>query len=65
MNQEEDSPKGVRDPLEEEIVKDSKKITKFIKQFLMMVGCFYSENKDDALKNRLKVAWKWIKEVVK
>lgn len=31
----------------------------------MMVGCFYPENKNDALKNRLKIAWKWIKEVVK
>lgn len=31
----------------------------------MMSGCFYKDKENDVLKNRLKVAWKWIKEVVK
>lgn len=31
----------------------------------MMANCFYSEGKNNNLKNRLKTAWKWIKEVVK
>jgi F0F1-type ATP synthase beta subunit len=53
------------DKLEEEVVKESKKISKFINQFLIMSECFRKQNRNDGLKNRLKIAWKWIKDVVK
>lgn len=47
------------------MIKDSKKITKFIRQFLMMAQCFLGEMEGGSLKEKLKVAWKWIKDVVK
>jgi hypothetical protein len=53
------------DELEEELLRESKKIAKFITQFLVMVGCFCKQKETDLLKNRLKAAWKWIKQVVK
>ena len=31
----------------------------------MMAGCFCTLESNDALKNKLKIAWKWVKEVVK
>lgn len=48
-------------------MKESKKITKFVNQFMMMAECFSSEvkRKRGNIKERLKVAWKWIKGVVK
>jgi hypothetical protein len=30
-----------------------------------MAACFSQQNQNDLLKNKLKSAWKWIKEVVK
>ena len=44
MNNEEDSPQGkFKDLMEEELIKESKKISKFLKQFLLMSQCFLGE----------------------
>lgn len=55
----------MKNSIEEEVIQESKKITKFLKQFLMMSQCFLGEIDNGPLKTRLKIAWKWIKEVVK
>jgi hypothetical protein len=44
MNQEESERKDVMNRLEEEVLKESKKISKFLKQFLVMNGCFCEQN---------------------
>ena len=57
--------------IEEYVVQYPNRITNFISQFMAMVECFSAEAQaacgspdKNNVKRRLKIGWKWIKEVV-
>ena len=54
-----------KNTLEGEVIEFSGRIASFFNHFLGMVEIYQNIDKQDNLKSKLKISWRWVKNVVK